>query len=387
MSRLKNRHVVAFRKDRKTGKTIPITVPLAKNKMKVVGAKNFSGIKPTRQLNYGRIANAIIRFEAKGKSYQTALGKALHSYGFIGKKSAQDLNKTELKKLIREYQKRQPKPKSTAKLFANSGSIKDDVSQYKVTWAVKGESQKPQLFSTEKEANLFLRKLKKQGLKPSVKIIHKSVEVGNKSEDWEVTFFTENTAPEGKYSSCVSTHKELFPNRRDAEIFAQKINRGKSGFGATARPRNPERATEKNQFQIEVKKGNAQALNRLNEPTAFHEEIRLLIMQDSPKWKREMHVLNEFRKVGGCSKDRQELGYPTTAKEIQSWLKLEEKKRASPVIAGPQKFEGKMRQIRIKKLKALLEEKKAIREKRPSQIDEKMAKYAAEEKRLLAKSS
>ncbi|HUJ84243.1 MAG TPA: hypothetical protein VLV84_01405 [Candidatus Acidoferrales bacterium] len=386
MNRLKNRRVVAFRKDRKTGKTIPITAPLAKRKMKVAGAKNFSGIKPKRQLNYGRIANAIIRFEAKGKSHQTALGKALHDYGFIGKKSVQDLNKTELKKLLREYQKRQPK--STAKLSANnSSSIKGDGSQYKVTWAVKGETQNPQLFSTEKEANSFIRKLKKQGLKPSVKIIHKSVTVGNKSEDWEVTFFTENTAPEGKYSSNVITQKELFPNRREAEIFAQKINRGKSGFGATARPRNPETATEKNQFQVEVKKGNAQALNRLNEPTTFHEEMRLLVMQDSPKWKREMHVLNEFRKVGGCSKDRQELEYPTTAKEIQDWLKLEEKKRASPISAGPQKFEGKMRQVRVKKLKALLEEKKAIRENRPSQLDEKMAKYDAEEKRILAKSS
>jgi hypothetical protein len=240
----KARQVVAFRQDRETGKTKPITGKVGRVK-RVAAGKKFRGVSPRKTLNFKKLAKLILEYEAKGNNYYPALCKALKSYGLPGKKKPDDLTKTELKRIFSAVKARRPKAKPR---------------QVKVA------------------------------VKPSV-----NAELGEKAN------------------------------------------------------------------QNEVRKGNAHALNALNEPTDFQEEIRDIVMRDQPKFKREMKVLDAFRRANGCTDERVQLGYPVTASEIKKQLKLEEKGAISPVGLGPQKYAGQLRQARIRLLKALLQEKKNIR--------------------------
>jgi hypothetical protein len=241
----KSRQVVAFRQDRETGKTKPITAKVGRVK-RVAAGKKFRGVSPRKTLNFKKLAKLILEYEAKGNNYYPALQKALKACGLPGKKKPDDLTKTELKRIFSAVNARRPKASSPKKV--------------KVT-------EKPLV----------------------------TAELGEKAN------------------------------------------------------------------QNEVRKGNAQALNALNEPTDFQEEIRDIVMRSQPKFQREMKVLDAFRKANGCTDERVQLSYPVTASEIKKQLKLEQQNRISPAGLGPQKYAGQLRQARIRLLKALLQEKKNIR--------------------------
>ena len=275
------RRILAFRKNRKTGKPYPITAPLVKSKKKIAAGKRFRGVKPKT---------------------------------IIQKKS--DLN----------------------------------IRSWLVTWTGMDEKQKknPPQFTTQKELNVFLRKLKADGIKKTtVTPVHAGTAVEESKGGWIVEYFMKNRERvKGKYKRELIKKSFIFPTQKKAEFFKRKMERVRGHMAVVVRPEKPQTPASKKEYETEVRKENLQVVNALeNKPSSWVLELRDIIRRDSPKFKREMRVVQEFIKLGFTPLNPTE---PITVKEIRNQLWREKKTgNVAKELA----------------LETLIEEKAAIRKK------------------------
>lgn len=286
MKTAKKQRLLGFRKNRKTGKTIPITAPLVKDKKKIIAGKHFAGVKPKT----------------------------------FSQKNA-DLN----------------------------------IRSWIVTWRGMDEKQKknPPQFTTQKELNVFLRKLEADGIKKTtVTPVHAGTAVEESKGGWIVEYFIKNREQvRGKFKRQLIKKSFSFPNQKKAEIFKKTAERVRGHIGVVARPEKPQTTASKKQYEAEVRKENLQVVNAFNEqPSSWRLELRDIIKRSTPRFKREMRVVQEFIRLGGQPINPDE---PLTVKEIRSQIRREKK-------AGNTSNMSLLDQI--------IEEKAAIRKNEPSHL-------------------
>ena len=280
----KKRRILTFRKNRKTGKPYPITAPLVKSKKKIAAGKRFRGVKP--------------------------------------------------KQIIQ-------------------GKTDSDIREWIVTWGSHGEKKqtKPMTLTTQKELNSFLRKLKANGIKKfTVTPVHAGTAVEESKGGWIVEYFIKNREKvRGKFKVKMIKKQFTFTSEKKAKIFKKKMERVRGHYAVTARPEKPQTVTSQKEYQDAVRKENLQVVNALEDkPSSWQLELRDIIRRDSPKFKREMRVDQEFIRLGFTSLNPTE---PITVKEIRDQLRQEKKAGNTTILSA---------------LEKLILEKKAIRSNEPS---------------------
>jgi len=117
--------------------------------------------------------------------------------------------------------------------------------------------------------------------------------------------------------------------------------------------------------------------NEIESLPSYREDIRQIITEDDPKYKREKHVVDVFcNNAKACHAFRRDLPHlqSVLVSEIKRQINLERKALISPLNANGTPMEQlKARRKRVAILRLLLEEKHRIRKGKPSVLDEKLA--------------